>query len=226
MPMWCQGLARSMKIFVQLLLACTASAACSSDPDEPTGITSAEYCRRVAESVCADLAGCCRVTVEACVDAHRSNCEAGADNATTRGLAFNAEAAQRCADASVGAYTGCVVPSFESEDAAICAAVFSATLAPGASCTFDAACRGADGLVGVCSSGACAQVSILAEGDPCEGAEGRCAGGTYCSGTCQPLKTTGQSCETALECSSGWCENQSCGARPLSTLCSSLTESK
>ncbi len=218
-------------IFVQLLLACAASVACSSDADEPgptTGMTPAEYCRRVAESLCADLAGCCNISTGSCVEAHRSNCEESARNATTRGMEFKADAAQRCADASVGAYTGCVVPSLESTsaDAATCAAVFTATLAPGASCTFDAACRGADGLVGVCSSGACAQVSLLAEGAPCEGLEGRCASGAYCSGTCQPLKSTGQSCQTALECAPGWCEDQSCGARPLSTLCASLTDSK
>ena len=107
--MWCQGLARSTTIFFQLLLTCAVSAACSSDPEEPgpaTGITTAEYCRKVAENVCADLAGCCSVSVAACVDAHRSNCEESAQNATTRGLSFNADAAQLCAEGVRGLGAG------------------------------------------------------------------------------------------------------------------------
>lgn len=231
MRVWCKSLARPTTTLAQLLAIGALSAACgegSDEPGSPTGMTMAQFCQKSAEVSCAHLAGCCSLTVTACVDAHRSGCDESRRNATSRGLSFDAEAAQRCTDASQGLFAGCVVPSSEGSSAAgLCALVFTPSLPPGASCTFDAACQGGDASIGVCSSGVCEQVPLLGDGAACGGAvAGKCASGAYCDGTCTPLKSMGQSCAAAVECASGACEAQSCGTRPIDDLCAALTDSK
>lgn len=229
--MWGKILARSTTTLGPWLLLIALSTSCSSGSDEPgsaSDMTVAEYCKQSAESICANLAACCSITVEACIDKHRSGCEESGNNATSRGLSFNADAAQGCVQAAAGLYDGCVVPSAESSSAAsTCGMVFTPTLRVGASCTFDAACLGGEGQVGVCSSGTCAQVPVLADGAPCgETAQGICSSGAYCDDTCQRRKMIGQSCGAALECASGSCESSACGARPIGTICAALTDEK
>jgi hypothetical protein len=230
-PVWCKSLARSLMTFAQLLAIGALSVACSGGSDEPgssTSMTVGQFCQESAELICANLAGCCSLSVEDCVEAHRSGCEESGGNATSRGLSFDAAAAQRCAAASRGLYASCEVPSpVLSTTANGCGLVYRPTLASGASCTFDAACQAAEGLAGVCSSGACTQVPLLADGAPCgDAVAGTCSAAAYCDETCRPRKGSGQSCAGALECASGWCESGSCGTRPISTICAALTDSK
>ena len=229
MRSWCSSLARSS--LVPALMLGSLSPGCgepSNEPGSSTGMTLADYCQKSAELICTNLAGCCSVTREVCVDVQRSSCEESGRNAATRGLAFEAEAAQHCVAASEGLYAGCLVPSPESSNvASVCALVFTPTLEPGTSCRFDAACRGGEGLAGVCWSGVCMRVSLLANGAPCGSVlEGTCAPGAYCDGTCQPRKSMGQSCDAALECLSASCETRACGTRQITDVCRSLTDMK
>ncbi len=216
---------------VGLLVLGSPSLGCGGGSDEPgsnAGLTVSQYCEKSAELICADLAACCGVTTAACIAKHRSGCEESGSNATSRGFSFDAAAAQRCVDATAGIYGGCVVPNLDTSSASsTCGLVFRPTLPPGASCTFDAACLGGEGTVGVCSSGKCAQVRLFEEGTPCEdSSEGVCASSAYCDATCRRRKSAGESCEGDVECSSGSCESRACEALPLATVCAALLETE
>lgn len=209
---------------------------CSSDQDRPGAngakLTPEEYCRKSAEQVCGSLAGCCSTSVEGCVEQQLSTCLESADNSLSKGLLFNADAAQQCVDATPGGYLDCALRPLDDPQAALaltsCAAVFSAGLMPGASCSFDGACRGGEGLTGQCSSaGKCIQVPVLALGAACDDREkGVCTSDAYCDGTCQKPKAVGQKCASAGECASRWCESSQCVLISKEVLCVALTESQ
>jgi hypothetical protein len=216
--------------------ALAAIMGCSSEQHRPGAngaqLTPEEYCRKSAQQVCGSLAACCSTSVEACVEQKLSTCSESADNSLRKGLLFNADAAQQCVDATAGAYLDCALLPLDDPRAALalnsCAAVFSAGLNPGASCTFDGACRGGEALTGQCSSaGKCTRVPVLALGAACDDREkGVCTSDAHCDGTCQKPKAVGQKCASAGECASRWCENNQCVLIPKEVLCIGLAESQ
>jgi hypothetical protein len=219
-------------IRVATVVALSALPACSADSDVSTSDLSAgEYCRGYAQQICGSLAECCSLSLQDCVAGQVASCNESAENSQRKHLRFNASAGQACVDAIPAGFDGCSLRSPEHPSAmraaVACAGVFTASLEPGASCDLDAACLGSATQAGICGAdGRCTQVARLELGAPCAASSsGACNSGTYCSGTCQPLKAAGESCAAATECATRRCQENQCAASSLSAVCAALSQS-
>jgi hypothetical protein len=167
-----------------------------------------QFCSDGATANCNILGPCCSVAIEDCVEQRRSSCLEGVTNSLERGFGFDPVAATACVQGIATMYQGCQLSPigvYQSNYDA-CARVTVGVLPAGADCQAAQQCWADAGQVARCVTGTCQTASAKGEGDPCDTGEADyCGADLYCRNqdgatVCLPLKTEGDSCESATAC--------------------------
>jgi hypothetical protein len=246
--LWFSRVARST---IALLLA-LSSVACgdktgnsTSQPATDGGGSDAatqftQYCSQLASAVCATVASCCNLTMDACRSAYQKNCLTTESEFSNPGVQFNAASGQQCIAGIASSFNGCAYAPTSSQEyqaeLLACRSLVVGTLAVGSECTTSGACAVLLGYEVSCSADSgsikrCTEAPLSDRGGACGGSTfGSCANGLYCdlSATptqCAALKANGATCRYPTECLSQVCTNSACVEPNIALFCQSLASS-
>jgi len=199
-----------------------------------------QYCSQLSSAVCASVASCCNLTIDACRSAYQKNCLTSESEFSSPGVEFNTASGQQCIAGIASSFNGCAYAPSSSQayqaEALACRSLVVGEFAIGSECTTSGACALQPGSGVSClsdSSGTkrCTATPLSSQGGPCGlSAIGTCKTGLYCDPSsnpsqCAELKPIGAACTRPVECLSQVCTNSACVEPNVALFCQSLASS-
>ena len=196
-----------------------AVAACHNDP---TPITSGQFCDKYAEEVCAAVSPACLEQVATCTTIQHAQCAASAQQAVGQFRDFvpnNAEACLRKVNEVYGKLNQGLVALKATDIQAMnatCDRVYEGSSPANGPCAADADCLG--NLI--CDKGYCGTRSYVAQGAGCANVGETCQQGSYCGQNAAGLRICiarlglqnacdeNNPCLESLRCSAGVCQSR------------------